>query len=94
MKYKPQYGKELESLFAKVSRNKSLLHEFLSDILSPAEYQDLAVRWQIVKMLEKGTPQRQIAKNLSVSVATVTRGSREMMNKQGGFKKVLRAENK
>ena len=73
----------------KSSRDKKLLHEFLFDILSPKEYKDLAVRWQIVKKLAKGEPQRKIVKSLKVSMATVTRGSRELMNKKGGFKTAL-----
>jgi TrpR family transcriptional regulator, trp operon repressor len=77
-------------LLKKIAKDKSLLHEFLFDILSPAEYKDLAVRWQIAKQLQKGLPQRDIAKNLKTSISTVTRGSREMMNKKGGFAKVLK----
>src|SRR6185369_17235590 len=90
MKYEHKYGAELEKLIAKASTNKSLLHELLYDLLSPVEYKDLAVRWQIVKQLQTGVPQREIAKNLKVSVATVTRGSREMMNKKGGFRTLLK----
>ena len=90
MKYIHEYGVELENLLKKAAKDKTLLHEFLFDILSPAEYKDLAVRWQIVKQLQKRVPHRDIAKNLKVSVSTVTRGSREMMNKNGGFVKVLK----
>ena len=89
MQYLHQYGNELEDLLAKCSRDKKLLHEFLFDILSPKEYKDLAVRWQIVKKLAKGEPQRKIVKSLKVSMTTVTRGSRELMNKKGGFKTAL-----
>lgn len=89
MRYEHKYGLELEKLFAQIGNNRSLVHEFLYDLLSPAEYKDLAVRLQIVKQLRRGVAQRDIAKNLKVSVATVTRGSREMMNKKGGFKLIL-----
>ncbi len=89
MRYEHQYGKELESLLKKAAKSPKLLHEFLCDLLSRAEYKDLAVRWQIVKMLERGVPQRDIAKHLKISVATVTRGSKEMFNKYGGFRSML-----
>ncbi len=89
MHYKHEYGEELEELLIKVSKNKKLLKEFLFDLLSPAEYKDLAVRWQIVKLLDKNVSHRDIATKLKVSVATVTRGSRELTNKKGGFKKAL-----
>jgi TrpR family trp operon transcriptional repressor len=91
MQYKHEYGVELEQLIGKVGkdRNKQLMREFLFDLLSPAEYRALAVRWQIVKMLAGKVPHREIAKKLKVSVATVTRGSHEFANKKGGFKIVL-----
>jgi len=89
MQYKTEYAQELEKLLIKIARHPALFHEFLFDILSPAEYKELSVRWQIVKMLKDGTTHRGIAKKLKVSVATVTRGSRELANKKGGFKVVF-----
>jgi len=85
MQYKHEYGVELEQLIGKIGKNKELMREFLFDVLSPSEYRELAVRWQIIKQLKNNTPHRDIAKNLKVSVATVTRGSRELGNKKGGF---------
>lgn len=90
MKYEHKHGVELEKLIIKACGNKKDLHELLFDLLSPTEYKDLAVRWQIIKLLERNIPQREIAKRLHVSIATVTRGSRELMNKKGGFQKVLK----
>ena len=92
MKYARKFGKELEKVLQKASKKSRLLHEFLDDLLTPPEYQDLAVRWQIVKQLNKKVPQRKIAKNLGVSIATVSRGSREMLNKKGGFAKMIKAK--
>jgi TrpR family trp operon transcriptional repressor len=91
MQYKHEYGVELEELIRKVSKEKDKLfvREFLFDLLSPAEYRDLAIRWQIVKLLSKGMSHREIAQTLKVSVATVTRGARELTNKKGGFKTAL-----
>jgi Trp operon repressor len=89
MQYKTEYAQEFEQLIHKLAKSKTLLHEFLFDILSPTEYKDLSIRWQIVKQLNEGTPHREIAKNLKVSVTTVTRGSRELANLKGGFQQVL-----
>lgn len=88
MQYTHQHGQELEDLLIKISRDKKLFHEFLFDLLTPQEYTDLAVRWQIIKMLKENIPQREIVKKLKVSMATVTRGSRELLNKKGGFNEV------
>lgn len=85
-----KYTEELVSVLQKVSGDKELLKAFLQDILSPAEYQELGVRWQIVKQLSQGKSHRDVAKNLHVGVATVTRGSRALADSKGGFRKVLR----
>jgi len=45
----------------------------------------MAVRWQIVKMLKAKIPHREIAKRLKVGVATINRGVKELLNKNGGF---------
>lgn len=91
MQYKHEYGVELEQLISKIGqgKDKNLMREFLFDILSPAEYRELAVRWQIVKKLEDKMPHRDIAQKLKVSVATVNRGARELANKKGGFRLAL-----
>ena len=65
------------------------MDEFLEDILTPVEFEDIITRWQIIKQLSRGVPQREIAKQLGVSIAKITRGSRELKDKKGGFNKVL-----
>lgn len=89
MKKEETYARELISVIQKISRDKKLLREFLLDLLTPQEFNELPKRWQIVKRLAKGMPQRQIAKELDVSIATITRGSRELLDKKGGFQRTL-----
>ena len=89
MQYKHEYGVELEQLIGKIGRDKKLMREFLFDILSPAEYRELSVRWQIIKMLSAQIPHREIAKKLKVGLATINRGARELSNKKGGFRTAL-----
>ena len=84
------YTRELLEVLQKISRDKKLLREFLDDLLTPQELKELPKRWQIVKLLAKGMPQREIAKELDVSIATITRGSRELLDKKGGFQQVLK----
>ncbi len=81
-----KYTKELISVLVKLgASDKKLLEAFLIDLLTPAEYREIGLRWQIVRMLHKGIPQRQTAEKLGVSVATVSRGSRELLDPKGGF---------
>lgn len=85
----PKHRQELAKLLAKV-KNPKLMDEFLEAILTPDEFDDIVIRWQIIKQLAKGVPQRKIAKTLGVSIAKITRGSRELRNAKGGFWKVLK----
>jgi TrpR family transcriptional regulator, trp operon repressor len=85
-----KHTQELVTVLAKIgASDKKLLERFLIDLLTPAEYREIGLRWQIVKMLHKGIPQRQIAEKLGVSVATVSRGSRELLDPKGGFSQIL-----
>lgn len=86
---KRKQTRELITVLMRAAREEKLLHEFLLDILTPAEYQEISIRWQIVKRLSKGMPQREIARKLGVSVATVSRGARELLNKKGGFNRMF-----
>lgn len=85
-----QYKKELIEVIYKISKDKNLLGDFVKDILTPREFENIAVRWQIVKRLAKGEHHQAIAEDLHLGVATVTRGSREMRKKDGGFRRALK----
>ncbi len=67
-----------------------LARDFLSNILTPGEREEIARRLQIVKLIERGLPQREIAERLNVSIATVTRGSRELKYGRPGFQEILK----
>lgn len=90
MKAKDNYTRELVRVIQEIASDTKLLNDFLVDLLTPREHDDIVVRWQIVKRLYEGMPQREIAKDLGVSIATITRGSRELLDEKGGFKKVLK----
>lgn len=49
---------------------------FLEEVLTPAERRDLGLRWELMWQLKKGIPQRQIAKNLGISLCKITRGAK------------------
>lgn len=56
----------------------------LEGLLTPYEQQELINRLQIFELLSKGLSQRQVAQQLGVGIATVTRGSRAL--KAGSYK--------
>lgn len=85
-----EYKKELLEIFTKIGSDKVLMREFLIDIMTPAEFDEAALRWQIVKKINKKETHRGIAGDLGIGISTVTRGSRELRNKKGGFALMLK----
>ncbi len=85
-----QYKKELIDILFKIAKDKQLLADFIKEILTPREFENIGVRWQIVKRLRKGEHHQAIAEELHLGVSTVTRGSREMRKKDGGFRRALK----
>ena len=65
-------------------RGTKKLEEFLHAVLTPKEIAEISRRLQIIKMLQAGVPQREIAKTLGVGIATVTKGSRELQRGKFG----------
>lgn len=75
--------------FLNESQNSQEVRNFLHAILTPAEIQSLAARWEIVKLLDQGMTQRKIAKKLHVSLCKITRGSKELKKDNSIIKKAL-----
>lgn len=69
------------------TKDPAMLEDFLFSITTPGERKKLVQRIDIVERLLNGEPQHQIAGDLGVGVATVTRGSRELA---AGRFKILR----
>lgn len=89
-KDRPEFRGQLVDVLASAANHKLLLAKFLEDLLTPTEFDELAARWQIVKLLNQQVPQHEIAKRTHTAVATVTRGSREMQDPKGGFRLMLK----
>lgn len=67
-------------------RSVSEMSDFLRGLLTEGELEEISKRVCIVKKLKEGVPHQQIAKELGVGVATVTRGSKEIQ--KGRFKQI------
>lgn len=61
-------------------KSQEEMRNFLEGIFTPKELIEIPTRLQIIKKLKKGVSQHQIARDLEVGVATVTRGSKELKN--------------
>jgi TrpR family trp operon transcriptional repressor len=85
---KIKYEKELLKAFAKAAKEEKLLKSFLKDMLTPKEYTEVVVRFEIISRLLEGEAQRSIAEDLGVGIGTITRGSHEISRGVTAFKKV------
>ncbi|MFA4831554.1 MAG: Trp family transcriptional regulator [Patescibacteria group bacterium] len=83
-----QHKNELADVLSRI-KTPRLMRAFLEDLFSPREFIDVAQRLQIVKQLDRGVSQRQIARDLGVGIGTVTRGAAELRDEEGGFREVL-----
>jgi TrpR family transcriptional regulator, trp operon repressor len=81
--------RELLALIQEAAKDQQMLDLLLNDLLSPKEYEEISARVQIVKKLLEGDVQREVAESLGVSIVTVTRGARTLLNKEGGFNLLL-----
>ena len=88
MTKRDNYKNELAAVLAKITKPR-LMKDFLADLFSPREFSEIALRWQVVKKLDKAEPQRKIARDLGVGIGTVTRGAAELRDEEGGFREVL-----
>ena len=70
-------------------RNGNPKGTILTELLTESEINVLSKRWRILKLLQSGTTQRQIAKELQVSLCKVTRGAKILNNKKAVITKIL-----
>ena len=66
--------KDIAKFLSKVCNPKDM-ENFMVEILTESELDTLSKRWRILQMLSEGRTQREIAKELKVSLCKVTRGS-------------------
>ena len=76
--------KQLARLLITPKKEKAML-ALMEALFTPAERKQLALRWQIVKLLKSGLTQRAVAKKLKISIMKVSRGARELYDPQSAF---------
>lgn len=80
--------KELVAALTAVD-DPELVEGFLSGILTKTEIKEVATRWALVREIEAGTTQREIARKYSLSLCKITRGSRELKKANSPFKRMI-----
>ena len=72
--------------------NSDEMKNFLNELLTESELEDVSQRWNILKMLGNKEPQRNIAKALSVSLCKITRGAKILKDENSILRKILLEE--
>ncbi|MCL2139312.1 MAG: trp operon repressor [Treponema sp.] len=87
----PRVEKNLAELihFLTETEDSRLIGDFLHCLLTPAEIADIAARWALVKALKNNVSQRNISRDLGISLCKITRGSRELKKPESAFRKVF-----
>jgi TrpR family transcriptional regulator, trp operon repressor len=80
--------REISELLAD-SGDSIFIEEFLRQLLTPSEIEEVEKRWTLVKLLHKGKSQREIAALLHISLCKITRGSRELKKEHNSFERAL-----
>lgn len=79
---------EIATLLAQ-SQDPAFTEEFLRQLLTPDEVEEIEKRWLLVKLLHQGRRQRDIARELHMSLCKITRGSKELKKQSSAFLRAL-----
>ena len=66
---------EVTQILSNITSQKDM-EKFLDEILTENERRDISLRWELMKKIHEGVPQRVIASDLGISLCRITRGSR------------------
>lgn len=83
--------KDLTRILAGMT-DPSEMEKFLREILTEKEISDLRLRWQLLKELHAGDPQRKIAAKHGISLCKITRGSRILKAEDSICASILKKE--
>ena len=85
--------KHLAHAFLSLKHAADLLN-FLRDLCTLDELEELSTRWEIAQMLAKGESYRSIAQKTKVSTTTVTRIAWWLGRGEGGYRTALKKMSK
>ncbi|HKM07882.1 MAG TPA: Trp family transcriptional regulator [Sphaerochaeta sp.] len=79
---------DLIKLFANTTDEKQM-RKLFEEVFTASEQKDFALRWNLMKDLYRGIPQREIAANHGISLCKITRGSKILKQKDSFCRRVL-----
>jgi len=81
-------AEDLAKAFVSVPSAKEMAR-FFNEIFTAAEREDFALRWRLMKMLNSGVSQREIAARLGISLCKITRGAKIIKDENSVTRKIL-----
>jgi len=85
--------KEITQILAEVDDPENI-EKFLTEILTENERKDLSLRWDLMRKLHDGVPQRAISSELGISLCKITRGSKILKSGDSIINKILNGKMK
>ncbi|HAF86507.1 MAG TPA: transcriptional regulator [Sphaerochaeta sp.] len=79
---------DLIKIFAKTA-DEMQMRKLFEEVFTPSEQKDFALRWNLMKDLYRGIPQREIAANHGISLCKITRGSKILKQKDSYCRRIL-----
>lgn len=67
-----------------------MMKDLLLALLTQKEREEITLRWSLVKQLHEGRSQRAVAADLGLSLCKITRGAKELKQKNSVFPKLFR----
>jgi TrpR-related protein YerC/YecD len=79
---------EIKDLLRAVLSLKTLdeAERFFRDLCTLSELEAMAHRWQVAKLLDRGLPYQEVAKEAHASTTTVTRVAHWLRHGEGGYR--------
>ena len=80
----------LEEMYGLISgKSADFINIFFDDLRTKAELKDSSKRWLLMREIDKGTTQREIAKKIHISLCKITRGSKVLRKPNGVVRAML-----
>ena len=70
-------------------RDAATMRRFFGEIFTPTEIRDISLRWELMRRLHAGVPQREIAKALRISLCKITRGAKVLKDRGSVTRNIL-----
>jgi len=80
--------KELVKIFSNI-KDPDIMGKFFGEIFTPSEVKTIVLRWQLMKMVNRKVPQREVAAKLGISLCKITRGAKILKDPDSVSNRIL-----